>query len=640
MTRLKTLVGTVRSTESQADWLWRLAWWFRQGPILALLGISCLLTWLPTPEARSAQVRPNIVLIVIDDLGWADVGCNGSTFYQTPQIDRLASQGMRFTDAYAAGPVCSPTRASLLTGRHPARLHLTDWLPGRQDRPSQRLLKPETERHLPLEEVTLAEALKEAGYVSAAIGKWHLGGQGFLPQDQGFDLSVAGDESGSPLTYFAPFRKGGRVIPGLEQSRAGEYLTDRLTEEAEQFIETNRDRPFFLYLSHYAVHIPLAAKERLIEKYRSIPAPGPQTNVIYAAMMESVDESVGRIVRKLEALQLADRTVIFFTSDNGGLSVLEGPNTPATSNAPLRAGKGYLYEGGIRVPLIVRWPGVIPAGAVAHVPVSSVDFFPTIMDMAGVQTKRPVDGVSLVPVLKGMAFLPRTALYWHYPHYSNQGGAPCGAVRENSLKLIQFYEDGRLELYDLQHDLGETNNLALAFPDQAGRMRTRLHTWRKSLGAQMMEPNPDFLPSSNPKENVVWQMADGRIFLRARDAALHGTVIRYEPQPDKDAIGFWTRLDDWVSWDLAVNEPGEFAVEALLSCGAHSGGSEVLFSVGNHHLKMQVEETGGLENFVRREIGRFRLGEPGRYTLAVKPKTKPSLAVMNLRSVTLRRVED
>lgn len=442
--------------------------------------------------AAAAEARPNIIVILVDDLGWADVGCNGSTFYQTPRIDKLAREGIRFTAAYAAGPVCSPTRASILTGRHPARLHLTDWLPGRQDRPSQKLLKAEIQRQLPRDEITIAEALNKADYVSASIGKWHLGGLGFSPRDQGFDVNIAGDSSGSPLTYFGPFRRGARVMPGLEASRAGEYLTDRLTEEAEGFIEANRDKPFFLYLAHYAVHIPLTAKQELVKKYEGLPASGPQTNTMYAAMIESVDESVGRILRKLDELNLAERTVVFFTSDNGGLSVTEGPHTPATSNAPLREGKGYLYEGGIRSPLIVRWPGKIRAG-VENVPVSSVDLFPTILALAGIEAERPLDGVSLLPALLESKPLDREALFWHYPHYSNQGGEPCGAIREGDFKLIEFFEDGRLELYNLREDIAEKRDLARANPRKADELRVRLEAWRRSQGAQMMEPNPDYV---------------------------------------------------------------------------------------------------------------------------------------------------
>ena len=308
----------------------------RGGRIAAwLLAIACLL--VPSiPTAGAERPRLNFVFILIDDLGWADVGCNGSTFYKTPHIDRLASQGLRFTDAYAACPVCSPTRASILTGRYPARLQLTDWLPGRSDMPSQKLLRPAIRQQLPLEEVTVAEALKPLGYVSGSIGKWHLGGKGFAPEQQGFDLNIAGNQAGSPASYFYPFKNQRGSIPGLEPGAEGEYLTDRLAAEAEKFIERHQDKPFFLYLPHYTVHIPLAAKEEFIARYKAMPKqPGQtQTNIIYAAMIESMDESVGRVMKKLEELKLADRTVIFFTSDNGGLSVREAEHALHLERAP------------------------------------------------------------------------------------------------------------------------------------------------------------------------------------------------------------------------------------------------------------------------------------------------------------------
>jgi|SRR6516165_314856 arylsulfatase A-like enzyme len=469
-------------------------------PFLRLIALFVSVAVAAPVASRPAQAqdapRPklNFVFILIDDMGWKDAGCNGSTFYQTPNIDRLAAQGMRFTDGYAACPVCSPTRASILTGKYPARLHLTDWLPGRADRPSQKLLRPRFRQFLPLEEVTIARALKPMGYVSASIGKWHLGGKPYYPEQHGFDLNIGGTERGSPPSYFFPYKNPNISIPILPGGREGEYLTDRLTEEAEKFINQNNNKPFFLYLAHYAVHIPLQAKKDIIAKYQARARPDDeQNNAIYAAMVESVDESVGRVMRKLDELRIADRTVIFFTSDNGGLSVKEGPNTPATSNAPLRAGKGYLYEGGIREPLIIRWPGTAKAGSVCHVPVSSVDFYPTILEMTGLP-KQPVDGESLVPLLKQIGALKRDTLYWHYPHYSNQGGKPGGAVRRGDYKLIEFYEDGKLEMYNLKEDIGEKNDLAATMPGKVKEMQAILKQWRQGVNAQMPTPNPDYEP--------------------------------------------------------------------------------------------------------------------------------------------------
>ena len=445
-----------------------------------------------------AQGRaPNIVLVLIDDYGWADTRSYGSTYHVTPNIDALAARGMRFTDAYAAAPVCSPTRAALLTGKHPARLHLTDWLPGRADGPAQKLAIPTIRQQLPLEETTLAEALKPAGYLSAHIGKWHLGGAGFEPERQGFDVNIAGDETGTPLSYFAPFQRNGRFMPRLETAPEGQYLTDRLTSEAELFIEQHKDKPFFLYLAHYAVHIPMKAKVELIAKYRALPRPERgQNNPVYAAMIESVDESIGRLMRKLERSGLAENTVFIFTADNGGLSAPEGPDTPATDNAPLRAGKGYLYEGGLRVPLIVAWPRRIEAGSANHTPVYSADLFATVLAIGGVKNTTGVDGMSLLPLLTGRGQFKREALYWHYPHYSNQSmnagdfDQPGGAIRQGDYKLIEFYQDNHVELYDLKHDLSEKNDLAHSHPQQAAELRQKLATWRQAVGAQMMTLNP------------------------------------------------------------------------------------------------------------------------------------------------------
>jgi arylsulfatase A len=458
---------------------------------LSITLLAVLLGFAAAP-ALAAEQKPNVVFILIDDMGWTDLGCYGSTVYETPHTDKLAAQGMKFTNAYAACPVCSPTRASILTGKYPARLHLTDWLPGVGDSPSRKLLRPKFQQFLPLEEVTLAKALKPQGYVSACIGKWHLGGEAYFPEKHGFDVNIGGTHAGTaPGGYF-------KFDTPTLKLRDGEYLTDRLTEEAEKFIDKNKDKPFFLYLAHYGVHTPYQAKPDVIAKYKAkIKAGQAQNNAIYAAMVESVDDSVGRIVKKLEELKIAERTVVFFFSDNGGLSFTgRSPTPPATSNAPLREGKSYLYEGGIRVPLIVRWPGQIKPGSSCAVPVSSVDFYPTILEMAGTKTdpKQIIDGVSLMPLLKQTAELQRPAIYWHYPHYNSNGNKPGGIVRAGDFKLIEFYEDGKLELYNFKEDIGEKNDLAPKMPDKVKELHQMLKDWRKSVDAQMMTPNPDYKP--------------------------------------------------------------------------------------------------------------------------------------------------
>jgi arylsulfatase A len=427
-------------------------------------------------------------------------------------------------------------------------------------------------------------------------------------------------------------------MPGLERAAAGEYLTDRLTAEAEKFIEQNREKPFFLYFPHYTVHIPLRAKQALIEKHLARKPGAVHTNAIYAAMIESLDESVGRVLRKLGELKLADNTVIFFTSDNGGLATREGPSTPATSNAPLRDGKGHLYEGGIREPLLVRWPRAIKPGSVSHVPVSSVDYFPTILELAGIKVDAsvPLDGVSIVPALKQTGAPKRDALYWHYPHYSNQGGKPGGAIRVGDWKLIEHYEDGQWELFNLKDDIGERHNLASLEPKRAQQLGTRLDAWRREVGAQMMLPNPTYQPPIAPAGKVIPQQRDGTIELHARDVTIHGTTVRYEPQPHKNTIGFWTRVEDWVSWDFTVTQPGEFRLEILQGCGTGSGGAQVEYSVAGQTILDTVVETGGFQNFVVRPLGVVKISQPGQYTLNVRPRTRPGKAVQDLRQATLR----
>ncbi len=444
------------------------------------------------PAATAATPKPNIVFFLIDDLGWADIGCFGSKYYETPNINRLAAQGMKFTSAYAACAVCSPTRASIMTGKYPARLHLTDWIPGEGNSPAHLLKVPAWRQFLPLEEVTIARALKSAGYVSASIGKWHLGGPEYYPEHHGFDVNIAGTHYGHPASYFWPYEGKTHTVAGLKTGgQTGEYLTDRLTDEAEKFIESSKDKPFFLYFPNYAVHMPLQAKPAVVEKYRAKTPPGAQTNAVYAAMIEAVDDSVGRILRKLDTLGIADRTVVVFMSDNGGLW------PQATSNEPLRAGKGFPYEGGFREPLIVQWPGTVQPGASCGTPVCSIDFFPTLLQIAGVPLPGQVDGRSLIPLLQQTGGLQREALYWHYPHY--WGGnrvRPFGAIRAGDWKLIEFYEDMRVELYDLKNDLGEAHDLAKTNPEKANELRQKLHDWRQAMDAQMPTPNPNYKPAA------------------------------------------------------------------------------------------------------------------------------------------------
>lgn len=453
---------------------------------LNLAGWGCSVTGRRRP--------PNFIFILVDDLGWADVGAFGSSLYETPNINRLIAQGMRFNQAYAACPVCSPTRAAVLTGKYPARLNLTDWIPG-HFQSWHPLLPPQFNQELPLQEKTITEVLKEKGYRSASVGKWHLGREAFYPEQQGFDINIAGTHRGQPPSYYYPYKNPRWTIPTLpDNGNEGEYLTDRLTAEALGFIRDNQAEPFFLYLPYFAVHTPIQGRSDLVRKYeaKDKPAEG-QNNPGYAAMVTAVDEGVGRIMAALDRLNLAKDTVIFFTSDNGGL-------TRVTSNAPLRNGKGSMYEGGIRVPLAVRWPGVVAGGSSSEVPVSSQDYLPTIAELAGIRIPEDhiLDGVSLAGVLRQDSTPDRDALFWHYPHYHPGGPVtPCGAIRAGDYKLIEFYEDGRLELYNLHNDLGETRNLVDQEPERTNELLKRLQDWRKSVDAKMPVPNPDYDPAKD-----------------------------------------------------------------------------------------------------------------------------------------------
>nr|BFE59416.1 sulfatase [Dactylosporangium thailandense] len=458
---------------------------------------------------------PNIVFILIDDMGWADLGCYGSSFYETPRLDRLAEQGALFTDAYAAAPVCSPTRASILTGRYPARVGVTQYIGGHG---VGKLADVPYHQFLPTNELSLARALRAGGYRTWHVGKWHLGPRRTWPDQHGFDVNIGGCEWGHPKSWFSPYGN-----PTLPDGPEGEYLTDRLTDEAIRLIETAGDAPFFLNLWHYAVHVPIHAPAELIAKYERKAAdlgldaldpfePGErfpawhqraarvhrrvvQSDPAYAAMVENLDTNIGRLLDALEAAGKADNTIVVFTSDNGGLSTAEGS---PTSNLPLSEGKGWVAEGGVREPLIVRWPGVVEPGRRIAAPVTSPDFYPTLLAAAGLPPRpaQHVDGADVTPLLRGEPF-ERGPVYWHYPHYSNQGGRPAAAVRDGRWKLVHEFEGDPDTLFDIVADPGEHRDLAAEHPGVAAALRERLLSWIAEVGGLVPPPNPQPEPFSD-----------------------------------------------------------------------------------------------------------------------------------------------
>jgi arylsulfatase A-like enzyme len=533
---------------------------------LILVSVA-LLSFINAYGQRKTENPPNVVFFLVDDLGWKDVGCYGSNFYETPNVDRLAKEGMRFTNAYAACHVCSPSRASILTGKYPARLNLTDWLPGRNDFPYQKFKNVEVIQQLPFNETTLAEALKTRGYSTAIIGKWHLGEDPSGPTKHGFDMHIpAGWSKGWPLTYYAPFK-----LAGFD-GKQGEYLTDKLTDEALRYMEDNRDKPFFLYFSHFTVHDPIEGRLDLVEKYKkklaSLPADEKtpyilegnpdsdpltiaeretllkdkayhgysqlprgtvkvkqrQDNVQFASMVETMDESLGRVMAKLNELGLAENTIIIFCSDNGGMAAANfgRPNRNidstkldkaySSSNLPLRGAKGWFYEGGIRVPVIVKWTGVKKAGSVCDVPVISTDFYPSILEMVGLPLlpKQHVDGKSFVSLLKGKKEMDRDALYWHFPHYSNHGfQSPGGAIRYKNYKLLEYFENNTVQLFNLDNDIGELHDLAKEQPEKVKELREMLRKWRNDVSAKMMPPNPDYVAGKEPWKGFKYDIGPG-----------------------------------------------------------------------------------------------------------------------------------
>ena len=464
--------------------------------LLASLLLSC----------TRKETRPNFVFFLVDDLGWADLGCYGSTFYETPNLDRLASRAFVFTDAYTSSPVCSPTRASIMTGKYPARVNITDWIPG-DDPKNRRLLGPADNHQLALEEETIAEVMKANGYKTFFAGKWHLGDTGFFPEDQGFDINIGGHHMGQPPGgYYSPYNN-----PKLEDGPTGEYLTDRLADESLRFIQSAGDEPFFLYLAFYTVHTPIQANRKYIDhfinKKRELGEDGKpvladehegstlinQVNAPYATMVHSMDENVGRIINYLNDSGLSDNTYIIFTSDNGGLSTLRKGRTAPTSVRPLRAGKGWCYEGGIRVPLIIAGPGI--SHNKSDVPVISTDFFPTLLDIAGIplMPDKHIDGINLLPLITENKAPSREAVFWHFPHYHGSQWTPGAAIRKGNWKLIEFYHYEKTELYNLADDIGETTDLSEIYPEKTAELKDLLRQMQEATGALFPQNNPDFI---------------------------------------------------------------------------------------------------------------------------------------------------
>ncbi|NQT18001.1 MAG: sulfatase-like hydrolase/transferase [Planctomycetes bacterium] len=536
-------------------------------------------------ENTPAKEPLNFVILLVDDLGWADLGCYGSDLHETPNIDRFAQESVRFTQAYAASPVCSPTRASIMTGKYPARLHVTVWYESSANPPQNRkLVPPITVGNLPHSEVTLANVLHEAGYLTAHVGKWHLGDAAHYPQTQGFDVNIGGTFWGAPTTFFYPYSGSGtfgkefRYVPHLEFGDPDEYLTDRLTDEALDVLQRSAGKPFFLNMCWHTVHTPIEAKKEVVDRYAKKLCPKTHhQNATYAAMVESLDENVGRILEKLDELKIADRTVVLLTSDNGGF-INRHRGQAVTNNHPLRSGKGSLWEGGVRVPLMIRWPGVTRGGTTCTEPVVSTDFYPTILEMAALEGNADhnadVDGVSLVPLLEDpQAKLDRDAIYFHYPHYYRTT-TPVSSVRAGDWKLLEFHEEMHVELYNLREDPSETRDLADQIPDRADDLRRRLHAWREKVDAQMPEPNPAQRKSgSRPKTTPV----TGVLMLDGFPVA--GATVTFSPMPAgasrghaaygvTDAVGRF-KLATFVPVDGAA--PGRYMVAVALEARDERG---------------------------------------------------------------------
>ena len=609
---------------------------------LLLAALSCLL------PLGAQETPPNIVILFADDLGINDLGCFGRQDQRTPNLDKLAADGARFTQAYAAASVCSPSRAALMTGQSPARLKITTFLTGRTDRSSHRLLSAPINLNLPAGVPTIAELLKPKGYVSAAVGKWHLGGKGHQPTDHGFD------------EYFP-----GRANPGAESPQGGKGELGQ-ADFAAKFIAKNKAKPFLLYLAFDNPHIPLAAPAK------GIAANAQSFHPTYAALVESLDAACGRVLKALDEHGLAQNTLVVFASDNGGVHISELKESPATYNAPSRAGKGYLYEGGLRTPLIIRYPGRLASRVISE-PVVLGDLVPTICALAKVPAPKTLDFQDISPLLfdsKPPADAAKRPLFWHQPHYMNQGGRPGGVVREGDWKLIEQYEDGLLELFNLAQDSGEEHDVSDQDPARVAAMRGRLEAWRRSVSARNMSSNPDFnkkqwaacytatdvsllKPAATAVEMlpalVDWRRAmvdqtsdqtvgrDSFLLLKAQDAKIEGQKLCYEAQPEKDTLGCWVNPADTAAWDITLAEPGVYRITLLVGCGNGNGGSTVGVSAGEKAIEFTVKETGHFQRFVPIEAGQLSL-VAGKNRLVVRPVVKKAAAVMDLRNIQLERV--
>ncbi len=647
--------------------------------LVALLFAIPILEMFHLPLSSRAQANepsenptpPNIVLILADDLGIYDLGCYGRTDHHTPNLDRLASQGLHYTSAYCGLSICSASRAALLTSKSPARLHLTSYLPGRADAPSQRLRHPRIEPALIPSTQTIAEVLQRAGYATGIFGKWHLGGGDSAPLKQGFDIAFEPPGNGDPNTT------GGK----------NEFL---ITEKAIEFIKTHSNaenpqstKPYFCYVPHHSPHITLNERKERIDANSSA------WNPLYAATIEALDESIGQLLQAVEASPQANNTIVIFTSDNGGLHVPELHPDPVTHNGPFRAGKGYLYEGGLRIPLIVRWPKEIAPNQRLDAPVSLMDIMPSLLESAGIEVARsvgPVDGVSQLTTWKSKTneqTPPNTnserSFYWHFPHYTNQGSKPAGAVRKGKWKWIEDYENQSGELFDLEQDPSEANNLAKENPQIAQSMHQALENWKRSVAAQECTPNPSVNPELNlaiyssrnsstlrgqhlkasdiGKEWKDWRdqlnqaiagtptllkNTPSGIILTAAESSPHGKRIRYEPETYKNVVGYWTEVDDWVEWNTTIPADGTYRLEIHCGCGAGNGGSLVNVEIENNSqvqtVPWTVRDTGHFQNIVIEQLDDLKL-TAGSANLRVKPQKKAAAAVVDIREIHLTPLE-